>query len=176
MAEEINTEETVESEDPKPEKKKGLPMPLIIVAVVLAVVALGAGGFFLYSQMQPAEAAEEGEEEEEEESEEITETNIYFNGFQTGIVNLEVSGDYPFMYLKYNFDVEVENNAVISELVMKMPRLTSGVAGVMSNQDWNDISTVMGRDRLARDCLRAINDELSEGQCIGLYFTTFVAQ
>ena len=174
MAEETNNEETRESESPKP-AKKGLPMPLIMVAVILALAALGAGGFFLYSQMQPAEAAEEGEADGEE-SNEITETNIYFNGFQTGIVNLEVSGDYPFMYLKYNFDVEVENHAVISELAVKMPRLTSRIAGTMSNRNWNDISTTQGRDRLARDCLRVINEELTEGQCIGLYFTTFIAQ
>ncbi len=154
MAEQkTDTEVTEESEKEKSSPpRKGLPMPLIIVAIVLAIAALGGGGFFLFTLMQPAEASEE-DVEEAEEGEENTETNIFFTGFQTSIVNLEVSGDYPFMYLKYGFDVEVESNAVVTEMLTKLPRLEAKVAGVMSSRDWTEISTAQGRERLARDCL-----------------------
>jgi len=172
--EEVAEEESEESGAKKKEtKKRGLPKLVIIIGAVVLLGALGGGGFFFYTQMQPAEASEE---EEESSREEIEETNIYFSGFQTNIVNLAVSDEYEFVYLKYRFELEVESNAVTSEIVTKLPRLTSKAAGVMSNRNWNEICTPQGRERLARDCLRAINDELTTGQCIGLYFSTFVAQ
>jgi len=173
MADNKKQEEHEGAEKAAPKQKKK-SMPLIILGVVIALAALGAGGYFLYSGMNPAMATDE--EGNPIEPQEITETNIFFSGFSTGIVNLAVSSEYPFMYLKYNFELEVDSNAVISEIVSKLPKLTSKVAGVISNRNWNEISSAQGRERLSRDCLRAINDELISGKCIGLYFTTFIAQ
>jgi flagellar basal body-associated protein FliL len=165
-----------ESTAPPSGGKKGGRLIGIIVGVVFGLAALGGGGFFVFTQLQPAEASEEGVEEEQPAEQDISETNIYFDGFATNIANLEVSEDYDFMYLKYGFEVEVDSQKVIQEIVTKLPKLTSKAAGVMSNRNWNEICTPQGRERLARECLAEINDELSTGKCIALYFTTFVAQ
>jgi len=169
--EEEKIEESTETESSTPPKKKS---PLfLIIGIVVAVLLLGGGGTFFYMQMNSAEAAAEGEEVEEVE---ITDTNIYFDGFETNVVNLAVSSEYQFMYLKYGFDIELSDAALYTELNTKMPRLTSAVAGVMSNQDWSEICTPQGRERLGREAMREINEQLTEGEVIGLYFTTFVAQ
>jgi flagellar FliL protein len=171
MADEVKTEETTEQAEVKT-AKKGSPL-FLIIGIVAAVLLLGGGGFFLYTQMNPVEAAEEGEEVEEVE---IVDTNIYFSGFQSNVVNLAVSSDYEFMYLKYGFEIELTSAEVIPEISTKLPRLTASVAGVMSNQDWMEICTPQGRERLGREAMREINDQLVDGQVIGIYFTTFVAQ
>lgn len=162
-------EEPRESVPKAPPKKS--PLPIIIGAVVVLLL-LGGGGFFFFTQMKPAEAAEG----EEVESEEITETNIYFDGFSTSIANLEVSEDYEYLYLKYGFDLEVSDSGVIAEIVAELPRLTAVAADVMSNRNYTELCDGGGRERLSRELMRAMNDELDTGEIIGVYFHTFVAQ
>lgn len=181
MAEDTEKKEETEETKASEPKKKGLPLGLII-GIVVTVLLLGGGGFYFYTTLNPANA-----EAEDEEVPEITETNIYFSGFQTNIVNLAESGESEYLYLKYGFDLEVLDNTVISELVEKLPRLTSLVAGLMSNREWPDIATAQGRDRLAREIVSGLNDaiatpveeegvESSQDKILGLYFTTYVAQ
>jgi flagellar basal body-associated protein FliL len=162
-------EETQETAPKAPAKKSPLMM---IIGALVVVLLLGGGGFYFFTQMKPAEAAEG----EEVDTGDITETNIYFDGFATNIANLEVSEDYDYLYLKYGFDVEVSDNAVIAEIVSKLPRLTSVAASVMSNQNYTEICESNGRERLARELMRAMNDQLTTGEIIGVYFHTFVAQ
>jgi len=172
MADEDKNREEAEESQPAPKAPaKKSPLPMIIGAVVV-VLLLGGGGFFFFTQMKPAEAAEG----EEVETEEITETNIYFDGFVTNIANLEVSDEYDYLYLKYGFDVEVSDAAVIAEMVAELPRLTSVASSVMGNQDYTEICETNGRERLARELMRAMNDQLDTGEIIGVYFHTFVAQ
>ncbi len=171
MPEEEKVEESTEEESSAPPKKRS-PI-LMIIGIVVVVLLLGGGGTFFYLQTNSAEASEEDEEVEEVE---ITDTNIYYDGFQTNVVNLAVSSEYQFMYLKYGFDIELSDTSLYAELNTRLPRLTAAVAGVMSNQDWTEICTPRGRERLGRDALDEINDQLAEGEVIGLYFTTFVAQ
>lgn len=162
--------------DMKP-KKDGtkILVPLVIVAIVMSMGGLGAGGYFLFNQMQTAKAAQAAQEGEEAVPE-ITETNIYFDEFPEAVVNLQISDKSPFTYLKYAFSVEVEDEKVSEELEVKLSRLKSKVEGVMSNRNWDDISTIEGREALAKEAMAVINEDLPEGKCIGLYFTTFVAQ
>jgi flagellar FliL protein len=170
-----NNEESVEKQE-KPASKKKSPLPIIIGAVVVLLV-LGGGGFFLFNYMNSAKAAEGTDGTDgATDTTEITETNIYFSGFDTNVVNLASSTEYEYMYLKYGFDLELSDPGLASELTMKLPRLSSEVAGVMSNRDWGDICTAQGRERVAREAMRALNEQLTTGQVIGLYFTTFVAQ
>jgi len=168
-------QETKSSADESPSKKSGMHMvlPFMIVSILIGLGGLGAGGFFLYTHAQAANAASE---QDGAEKPEITETDIYFKDFPEGIVNLATTEDCPFTYLKFSFSLEVENEKVLEELATKLPRLTSKVATVMSNRTWAEISSADGRDQLSREAVAAINGELKEGRVIGLYFTTFVAQ
>ena len=166
-------EEVQESPIIKTPKKMG-KMGMII-GITLAVLLLGGGGAIFYMLgMKPAAA--EGEPTEEAASEEPTETNIYFTDFESNVVNLATSDEYNFMYLKYGFDLEVSDEAVAKELEEKLPRITGIAATVMSNQDYNEISTPEGHERLARELTKEINECLESGTVIGVYFHTFVAQ
>jgi len=159
-------------------KHKGVPgfiMPLVIASVFIGLAGVGVGGYLLFAQMQAAQAATEENTPEGEEGA-VVETNIYFENFPEGIVNLAVTEDSTFTYLKYAFSVEVDNEEVIKELETKLPRLTSRVATAMSNLNWDEICTTQGRERVAREAMGVINQELQTGQAIGLYFDTFVAQ
>jgi len=174
MADENNNENAGnEAAQPAAPAKKGMPIGLII-GIVVVVLALGGGGFFMLNSLNSAEAAE-GEEGTEEEVE-ITETNIFYEGFEMSIVNLAISDEYEYMYLKYGITVEVSNELVVSEIMTKQPRITSKVDSNMANQDWNEIATLSGRERLARELTRVINEELQEGEVINTFFSTFVAQ
>ena len=177
-------EETEETEGKEPAKaKKKLPIVLLI-GIVVGVLVLGGGGYYFYTTMGAAEA----QPAEEVETLLITETNLYYSGFQTNIVNLAASDESAYLYIKYGFDLEVLNSSVIQELSEKLPRMTALIAGVMSDRQWSEIATAQGRDRLARELVREMNNALresSEGgestspgqdKILGLYFTTFVAQ
>ena len=176
MADKKNKEEEVEEKEstkPKESKKKSPKGPMmILLGAVVAILVLGGGGFFLWSHFKSADAAEETVES----GEEITETNIYYEGFPTNIVNLAVSENSEFIYLKYNYILEVSNELVTAEVIRKQPRIIAVVDSVMSNRDWAEIGTSEGKERLAREAMRAINEELQSGEVIGLYFVTFVAQ
>jgi len=166
-------EEVQESPIIKTPKKMG-KMGMII-GITLAVLLLGGGGAIFYMLgMKPAAA--EGEAAEGVSNEEPTETNIYFTDFESNVVNLAASDEYSFMYLKYGFDLEVSDEAVAKELEEKLPRITAIAATVMSNQDYNEISTPEGHERLARELTKEINECLESGTIIGVYFHTFVAQ
>lgn len=181
MAEDNAKDEGAVEKQPQAPAKKNSNMG-IIIGLVVVILLLGGGGFYFYTTMNAADALPEDEEEPE-----ITETNIYFSGFETNIVNLAESGESEYMYLKYGFDVELIKDSVGSEIAVRLPRLTSLIAGVMSNREWCEIATAQGRDRLARELMSELNDALvtpeeeesEEGpvdKIIGLYFTTFVAQ
>jgi flagellar basal body-associated protein FliL len=128
--------------------------------------------------MQSAKAAtEEVTDEEVVETEEVpSETNIFFEEFPEGIVNLAVAEDSMFTYLKYGISIEVDAEPTIETITEMLPRLTSTVSEIMSNRSWAEISISDGREQLAREVLAGVNEELVEGECIGIYFTTFVAQ
>jgi len=153
-------------------------MPMMIVCIVIGLSGLGLGGYSLFSNMQSAKAATEEVVDETAAPEEDvpTETNIYFEEFPEGIVNLATAEDSMFTYLKFGISIEVDAEPTIEELKTMLPRLTSKVSEIMSNRSWAEISLSTGRDQLAREVLAGVNDELAEGQCIGIYFTTFVAQ
>jgi flagellar basal body-associated protein FliL len=153
-------------------------LPLVIVAIVLGLGGLGVGGYFLVSHMQAVKAETEGDTTGDAAPEvpEITDTNIYFNDFPEGIVNLLISEKNPFTYLKYQFSLEVDDEKTLEELKTTLPKLKGKVATVMSNRTWEEISLSKGRDALSAEVLATINESLAEGRCIGLYFTTFVAQ
>ena len=46
----------------------------------------------------------------------------------------------------------------------------------MSNQDYLDICSRQGHDRLVRNVIDQLNDSLDSGTVIGIHFHTFVAQ
>jgi flagellar basal body-associated protein FliL len=170
-----DTKEAKPSESKPAKGKGGMMMPLIIGAIVLGLGGLGVGGYMLMSNMQAAKAAPaEGGATETAIPEN---TNIYLEKPIEGIVNLAPSTQSPFTYLKYAFVVEVDAEPTVVKIDEMLPRLTAEVAGVMSGRVWEEISGEEGRKQLADVAKAAINTSLSEeGQVIGVYFTTFVAQ
>ena len=169
-----DTKEVKPAESKPAKGKGGMMMPLIIGAVVLGLGGLGVGGYMLMSNMQAAKAAPT---DGETTAPAIPEnTNIYLEKPIEGIVNLAPSQASPFTYLKYAFVVEVDAEPTVAKIDEMLPRLTAEVATVMSNRVWEEISAEDGRKQLADEAKAAINTDLKEGQVIGLYFTTFVAQ
>jgi flagellar basal body-associated protein FliL len=163
----------------EPKGMQGMILPLVIVAILLGLGGLGIGGYFMFANMKAAQAGTEGGTGSGDTTggaTGITSTNIFFGEFPEGIVNLELSEDNPFTYLKYAFTLEVSDPKVLEELKVKLPKLNSKVAAVMGNRNWAEVSTSSGREQLSKEIVAAVNTELEEGTCIGIYFTTFVAQ
>ena len=180
--EEESAPQETKSPEAAPSTKKGggmgIMLPLVIVAILLGLGGLGVGGYFLFTNMQAANASTEGDTEGDATvtEKEVTETNIYFNEFPEGIVNLQISEKNPFTYLKYQFALEVDEEKTLEELKTALPKLKGKVATVMSNRTWEEISLSKGREALSAEVLATVNENMPEGRCIGLYFTTFVAQ
>jgi flagellar basal body-associated protein FliL len=172
----------VKNPGPTESKAKGMHsmiLPLVIAAIIIGLGGLGIGGYFMFTQMKTAQAGSEngdGSGDTTGGDAEITSTDIFFEEFPEGIVNLQLSEDNPFTYLKHAFTLEVSDSKVLEELKTKLPKLYSKVATVMSNRVWTEVSTSSGREQLSREVMATINSELEEGTCIGIYFTTFIAQ
>ncbi len=196
-------EPKAEEEKPEAPAKKGLPKKAILIAGGLVVVLiLAAVGYFVFAPSTQAspegsdtEAVEGGTQDGTTEAEATPErtsrsthssrrgseedtpsTNIFMTDFPASVVNLAPSEKYDYVYLKYGFVLELDNEKVRSEIAVQLPRLISIIDGTMSGLQWDKVCNSRGRDAIAKDVADAINAHLESGKVLAVHFNTFVAQ
>lgn len=145
----------------EPPKGKGKKMLIIILAAVLLVVLAG-GGAAVYLLSKPAaekkakhggeatdEAADEGEHADE------SHPPIY-EKLDSFTVNL-AEGE---SYLQVEINLKVADAHVGEKLKQHMPELKDGILRLLSSQKSEELATVEGKDKLANDVQKTVNDIL----------------
>lgn len=193
-----NKEEPQAEGDEETPKKKSPKKIILIGAGLLVIAVLCAVGYLVFASSSQASPDDEGGEAVTAEgdqkdgdsrssrrsskssrrsgNEDIPSTNIFLTDFPASVVNLGLSENFDYVYLKYGFNLELGDEKVRGEIGKKMPKLIAVVDAAMVGHLWDKIGSARGRENLARDLVAALNAELETGEIIACHFITFVAQ
>ena len=179
------------SEDEEPSEASSGGKRKLILLIVGAILLLGIGigaGFFVGNMTaddpDSAESAEVDEEEEEEEEEEDSDrkkkddrNNIYIT---VGKLLAAVEHNGSTRYIQAEVDLVGYEKSVMDDAQHNVPALRNRLLLLFSSQNFDDVRTIAGRERLRVESLKAVNDVLELGpkgdRVEDVYFTAFVIQ
>jgi flagellar FliL protein len=179
------------SEDEEPSEASSGGKRKLILLIVGAILLLGIGigaGFFVGNMTaddpDSAESAEVDEEEEEEEEEEDSDRkkkddrhNIYIT---VGKLLAAVEHNGSTRYIQAEVDLVGYEKSVMDDAQHNVPALRNRLLLLFSSQNFDDVRTIAGRERLRVESLKAVNDVLELGpkgdRVEDVYFTAFVIQ
>ncbi|HDG97732.1 MAG TPA: flagellar basal body protein FliL [Desulfobacterales bacterium] len=167
--------EKKETEAKEGEKqKKGLPMKLIIL--ILLVFILAGGGFFAFKSGMLYKFLGKGEKEAAaKKTEEVTKPDIGpIYPMETFIVNLmDPMGK---RYLKVTLELELSKEELRSEMDKRLPQLRDAILTLLSSKTFKDIGDLSGKYQLRAEILATLNRYLKTGKVNNVYFTEFIVQ
>jgi flagellar FliL protein len=162
MAEE--KEEIKEAEEELPPKKSKLK--LIIIAV--AVMVIGAGGYFGYSKY-----SKNKEDKPESEKTDTVSIACPLNSFVVNLLNTKGAGK---SYLKVTMQLEVGKEEDRLLIENHKPQIRDTILLLLSSQTLNDINTIEGKLELKQSLLTRMKQILGAEVVRRIYFTEFVVQ
>ncbi len=163
------------------------PIKLLIIVSVIALV-FGVGGAFvavkfLGGASKGAEHSEDhkGDAEAKVESKseaggkhgEAASPGVMFD-LDPFIVNLADTPDVR--YLKLTLKLDVDGEAVSTELSTRIPQIRDAVLVLLSSKDVNAVRTTQGKFQLRDEITQRINGLLKKPGVRSAYFTEFVVQ
>ena len=177
------------SEDEEPSEASSGGKRKLILLIVGAILLLGIGigaGFFVGNMTaddtDSAESAEVDEEEEEEEEDSDRKKkddrhNIYIT---VGKLLAAVEHNGSTRYIQAEVDLVGYEKSVMDDAQHNVPALRNRLLLLFSSQNFDDVRTIAGRERLRVESLKAVNDVLELGpkgdRVEDVYFTAFVIQ
>lgn len=135
----------------------------IIIGVVIA--SLGAGAYVYFGYLPGKNANAEGKPEIEHKA---------FFEMDTFLLNLADPGGKR--YLKVTVKLELDDPKVSEELTAKNYEVRDTALMLMSGKEFEDISTLAGKESLKRELITRLNGLLQTGQIKQMYFTEFLVQ
>ncbi|MGZ8373645.1 MAG: flagellar basal body-associated FliL family protein [Nitrospira sp.] len=177
----------VDEKAPAAAPAPGFPIKLLIIVSVIALV-FGVGGAFvavkfLGGASKGAEHSEDhkGDAEAKVESKseaggkhgEAASPGVMFD-LDPFIVNLADTPDVR--YLKLTLKLDVDGEAVSTELSTRIPQIRDAVLVLLSSKDVNAVRTTQGKFQLRDEITQRINGLLKKPGVRSAYFTEFVVQ
>lgn len=165
---ERNRQEEEVQEETKEKKTANKPWIKWVIIGVVAVAVLGGGiygGVLYFSKLSVAkEAAEQPPKPV---------IGVLWP-MDTFIVNLaDNDGE---RYLKLILQLELSDANCASELDQLKPKLRDNVLGLLTTKQFKDVSTYEGKQRLKEEIAMRLNNLLTRGRIVQVYFTDFVVQ
>lgn len=165
--------EEQQAQDAAPEKKKGgLPMPVILLVVLLAQVAISyllitKVLFKIDSQTPPEESALVSQEKKEAMG------SVYL--VPELVVNPYGAGGSP-RYIKCGFGIEVDTEDAYAEIETRQPQVLDTLIRVLTSKGLDDLDTPQEKNLLRMEIQENLNDYLIAGEVTHVYLTDFVIQ
>ncbi len=157
----------------KKESKKKLF--IIIGAVVLVLLIGGGGGAWYFLKEKPAPEGEKTPASRCRSRHSAQQAQIGpMVNIEEFIVNI-ISGDAAH-YVKASITVELNNEAVKTEVEQRMPQMRDAILLFIGNKTYEELQDLQGKKQLKAELLNKINSFLQTGQVISIYFTNFVVQ
>jgi len=161
------------------------PTKLLIIVSVVALL-FGVGGAVV--AVKVLGGSDKGSEHSEEHKSEAAAKSDSHSGGKQGqtaapgamfdldpfIVNLADTPDVR--YLKITIKLEVENEAVSTDLSARVPQVRDAVLVLLSSKDVNAVRTTQGKFQLRDEITQRINSLLPKPGVRSAYFTDFVVQ
>ncbi len=157
-------------------KKKGKLKLVLIPLVLILLGAIAFGGVKMGFISIPGLAwnkGPSGTERGDKQSKASSSLGTLYS-MQPFIVNLadESTG----RYLKVRFEVEVDNERVISEIEKRIAQLSDSVIMLLSSKTSREIASYEGKDRMRNELILRLNSFLTTGSIQNIYFTEFMMQ
>lgn len=163
--------------------------------LLCAVVAAGGagGGVWFMTQSKPSAHAEEGEGEHAAADEPESSGHGDEHGGKsdpaegaaqylplTPAIVVNLSDNVTMRYLQVDIELMARSNAAIEAATLHMPRIRNTLMLLFTQQQFEDIVTREGKEKLQKDALAAVQavlkEETGKSRIDALYFTNFVMQ
>lgn len=147
---------------------------IIIAAVLLLLIGGGAAAYFMGLLSSDEESAEATGQEEVE-----TRKPAIYQSFDAPlVVNFEKRS--PVKFLQVDIEVMARDEAVIDAFTLHRPMIRNNLLLLLARQDYQEISTPEGKEKLRTEITAEINKIMKErGSEQGIeqvFFTKFVMQ
>ena len=155
----------------------GLKKWIFIVVGVLLLAGGGGAAYFMLGSDSGPEAAAGGEAASAEAPAEVEEDPIYLALSPGFIVNFEDAG--TTRYLQVELQVMSYDQAVIDKVEANIPAVRNDLILLLSDQDYQLLNTVEGKEGLRKQVLESINKAIrakGTAQVNDVFFTGFVMQ
>lgn len=166
--EELEEQEELEGQEEL--KKKSLPIKMIIIPV-MALFLVG-GVIFLFKSGLLFKSTDNSAISIEEQDSKPEIGPIY--SMDSFIVNL--IGDQGKSYLKARLEMELSNPKLREEIDKRLPQFRDIILTQLSSKSRNDIKTLEGKFQLREEIISMLNQYLSTGKILNIYFTDFIIQ
>jgi flagellar FliL protein len=186
MAEDEATRKKKSEDEDQPEEGGGGKRRLILlVAGAVLLLGMGIGAGFLVATMtadDPDSAENVGVDEEEEDEDSASKKkddrhNIYIT---VGKLLAAVEHNGSTRYIQAEVDLVGYEKSVMDDAQHNVPALRNRLLLLFASQNFDEVRTIAGRERLRVESLKAVNDVLEldpKGDRVeDVYFTAFVIQ
>jgi flagellar FliL protein len=137
----------------------------LLIIVVAFVVLLGAGGAVVYMKFMGATPAKASVEKGQ--------TPVSYT-LPTFLVNLADPGSKRF--LKVSIDLQLDSKAAADQCKALDPQLRDSILTILSSQESGDIVSADDKRRLKKLIKQSLNQNLTSGKVLHVYFTDFLIQ
>lgn len=79
-------------------------------------------------------------------------------------------------YLRISMTIELSNKDTYDELNMRMPQIRDAIIMLASSKTFEELYDVHGKKQLKAELLIELNEMLTRGQAVAVYFNDFVVQ
>lgn len=148
---------------------------LIILGFVLLLLA-GGGGFVYIKFLTPYTNAADQPQKVKKSRKTTNADNLPGPVFDLDDFIVNLAGDSGRRYLKTTIKLELSDEALKDELAIRMPDIRDNILVLLSSKSYNDIADVSGKIRLRTEIINRINNTLTTGEILKVYFTEFIIQ
>ena len=185
MAEDEATKKRKSEDEEQSEEGSGGKRKLILLILgAVLLLGLGIGGGVLVGTMMAEDSssaenivAEEEEEEDSSRKKKDDRHNIYIT---VGKLLAAVEHDGSTRYIQAEIDLVGYEKTVMDDAQHNIPALRNRLLLLFASQNFEEVRTIAGRERLRVESLKAVNDVLEldpKGDRVeDVYFTAFVIQ
>jgi flagellar FliL protein len=79
-------------------------------------------------------------------------------------------------YLRTSMTIELSNQAAYDEINKRMPQIRDAILMLANNKTFEELYDVHGKKQLKAELLIELNEMLTKGEAVAVYFTDFVVQ
>ena len=166
-------DEQKDTAEQKPSGKSGKKKMIIIGAIILTAVAVGAAVFFFMHGR--GEADEDGEEGGENAHAAAATKKVHaIYSMEPLIVNVHDSAE--LRYLKIKLDFEISGPEAKAEIDPFLPQMQDAILVLLSGKQMAEITTTEGKNRLKEEIMAGVGKIVPPKKITRVYFTDFVVQ
>ena len=145
------------------------------LAIVAALLLLSAAisGTWLYYTSDPGAADSSSDEANLQQGDSRAEIGPMID-IREFIVNI-ISEDNSH-YLRISMTIELSNKDAYDEMNMRMPQIRDAILMLASSKTFEELYDVHGKKQLKAELLIELNEMLTRGEAVAVYFNDFVVQ